>query len=219
MAVSSVNGKARNRSALSGAMPSQQQGFTYMGALVMIVMMGTALAAVGQVWSTVGTRERERQLIWVGTQYAQALQSYYRSGTGVAQYPATLDDLLEDHRFPSIQRHIRRLYPDPMTNSKDWGLTKSIDGRITGVYSLSTQTPLKTANFPPQWQEFESITSYADWRFVAEKAFLESSSNRPAAAPGTAGTPPATGPGVSLGTSLGTPLGASSGSSSGAGSQ
>jgi type II secretory pathway pseudopilin PulG len=203
MAVSSVNGK-------SLAFAGRQQGFTYMSAMMLIVLMGTALAAVGQVWSTVGAREREVQLIWVGTQYAQALRSYYRSGTGVSQYPATLDELLEDHRFPSVQRHIRRLYPDPMTGSNDWGLTKSIDGRITGVYSLSTQTPLKTANFPPQWQEFEDMTSYADWRFVAEKAFLESSSNRPASAPGTAGAPPSNGPGVSLGTSLGTPLGGGS---------
>jgi len=205
MAVSSVNGKS-----LGAGFAGRQQGFTYMSAMMLIVLMGTALGAVGQFWYTVGTRERELQLIWVGTQYAQALRSYYRSGTGVAQYPATLDELLEDHRFPSVQRHIRRLYPDPMTGSADWGLTKSIDGRITGVYSLSTQTPLKTANFPPQWQEFEDMTSYADWRFVAEKAFLESSNNRPAGAPGTAGAPPSNGPGVSLGTSLGTPLGGGS---------
>lgn len=205
MAVFSANGNARHQHARA-----QQQGFTYMGALVLIVLMGSALAAVGQVWATVGKRERELQLIWVGTQYAQALQSYYRSATGVAQYPQSLDELLEDHRFPSIQRHIRRLYPDPMTNSSDWGLTTSIDGRITGVYSLSRETPLKTANFPAQWQEFESMTSYADWRFVAEKAFLESSSNRPAGAPGTPGAPPTNGPGVSLGTSLGTPVGGAS---------
>jgi type II secretory pathway pseudopilin PulG len=205
MAVFSGNGRA-----LGAGLPVRQQGFTYLSALLLIVMMGTALAAVGQVWSTVGKRERELQLIWVGTQYAQALRSYYRSGTGVSQYPDSLDELLEDHRFPSIQRHLRRLYPDPMTGSADWGLSKSIDGRITGVYSQSAETPLKTANFPPQWQEFEDMTSYADWRFVAEKAFLESSSNRPAGAPGTPGAPPTSGPGTSLGTPLGTPLGGAS---------
>lgn len=206
MAVFSVNGS------FGGAMPRGEQGFTYMSALLLILMMGTALAAVGQVWSTIGKRERELQLIWVGTQYAQALRSYYRSGTGVAQYPDSLDELLEDHRFPSIQRHIRRLYPDPITGTDDWGLTKSIDGRITGVYSRSTQTPLKVANFPSQWQEFDNMTSYGDWRFVAESAFQESTSNRPGA-PGTPSTltaPPANGPGASLGSSLGTPLGGAS---------
>ena len=205
MAVFSVNGS------FGGAMP-REQGFTYMSALLLILMMGTALAAVGQVWSTIGKRERELQLIWVGTQYAQALRSYYRSGTGVAQYPESLDELLEDHRFPSIQRHIRRLYPDPMTGTEDWGLTKSIDGRITGVYSRSTQTPLKVANFPTQWQEFENMTSYGDWRFVAENAFQESTNNRPGApgTPATLAAPPANGPGAALGTSLGTPLGGAS---------
>jgi len=208
MAVSSRNGNwlpVREPAHASG--PASQSGFTYMSALMLIVLMGTALAAVGQVWSTVGKRERELQLIWVGTQYAQALRSYYRSGTGVAQYPHSLDELLEDHRFPSVQRHIRRLYPDPLTGSNDWGLTQSIDGRITGVYSLSTQTPLKTSNFPPQWQEFDNMLSYADWKFVAEKAFQESASNRPGSAAGVVGAPPANGPGATLGTALGTPLG------------
>ncbi|MFJ3487511.1 type II secretion system protein [Pseudomonas sp. NPDC090202] len=210
MAVFSVNGSA------PVALPARQQGFTYLSALLLILMMGTALAAVGQVWSTAGKRDRELQLLWVGTQYAQALRSYYRSGTGVAQYPESLDELLEDHRFPSIQRHIRRLYPDPITGSNDWGLTKSIDGRITGVYSRSTQTPLKTANFPPQWQEFENMTSYGDWSFVAEKAFQEETTNRPNASagspgrPGSVGSPASNGPGVSLGTALGTPLGGAS---------
>lgn len=168
---------------VSGKRP--QQGFTYLGVLMLVMLMGAMLAAVGQVWSTVGQRARERELLWVGTQYAQALRSYYRSAQGVAQYPPALADLLEDHRFPSIQRHLRRLYPDPMTGSNDWGLLRSIDGRITGVYSLAPQKPLKQAQFPTQWVDFEGMKSYADWQFVAEKAFLETG---PAAPPGTKGS-------------------------------
>ena len=56
MAVFSVSGKP-----WGAAVAGRQQGFTYMGALMLIALMGTALAAVGQVWSTVGTREREVQ--------------------------------------------------------------------------------------------------------------------------------------------------------------
>ncbi len=154
-------------------MRNGERGFTYMGALFLILVMGAALAGAGQLWSTASQRSREQDLLWVGSQYAQALRSYYRASPGVAQYPASLDDLLLDKRFPSVQRHLRRLYPDPITGSNEWGLIRSFDGRIAGVYSLSQQSPIKQARFPAQWVEFEGMRSYADWRFVAEKAFME----------------------------------------------
>jgi type II secretory pathway pseudopilin PulG len=158
----------------SGSGVHRQRGFTYIGVLFLIVLMGSMLATAGEVWSTIGQRQRERELIWVGTQYAQALRSYYRSSPGLAQYPKELAELLEDKRFPSPQRHLRRLYPDPLTNSLDWGLLHSIDGRITGVYSQDSGKPLLQTNFPAQWSDFEGLKAHSDWQFVAEKAFLDS---------------------------------------------
>lgn len=154
-------------------MRTGEQGFTYLGVLFLVLVMGTALAGAGQLWSTLSQRARERDLLWVGSQYAQALRSYYRASPGVAQYPAALEDLLLDSRFPSVRRHLRRLYPDPVTGSHDWGLIRSFDGRITGIYSQSQQRPLKQASFPAQWNEFEGMGSYTDWHFVAEKAFMQ----------------------------------------------
>ncbi|UCO97544.1 type II secretion system protein [Metapseudomonas lalkuanensis] len=154
-------------------MRTGEQGFTYLGVLLLVMLMGMALAGAGQLWSTASQRARERDLLWVGSQYAQALRSYYRASNGVSQYPAALEDLLEDNRFPQAMRHLRRLYPDPVTGSLDWGLIHSFDGRIAGVYSQSRQRPLKQAHFPAQWVEFEGMGSYAEWRFVAEKAFME----------------------------------------------
>ncbi|MBM7059191.1 type II secretion system protein [Pseudomonas sp. UL073] len=152
---------------------SGERGFTYFGVLFLVMLMGMALAVAGPVWSTQAQRDRERELLWVGGQYAQALRSYYRSSPGLAQYPMELRDLLEDERFPNVRRHLRKLYRDPLTGSDEWGLVRSFEGRIVGVYSRSTSQPLKQANFPVQWTEFEGMGSYADWRFVAEKAFLE----------------------------------------------
>lgn len=149
-----------------------QQGFTYIGVLFLVVLMGLALAGTGQLWSLGSQRAKERELLWVGTQYAQALRSYYRSSPGVARYPQRLEELLEDPRFPQVRRHLRRLYPDPMTGSHDWGLILSVDGRIAGVYSRLQAQPLKQANFPAQWVEFERMGSYRDWQFVAERSFL-----------------------------------------------
>ncbi|PSJ46739.1 type II secretory pathway, pseudopilin PulG [Zobellella endophytica] len=155
----------------TGRVPGQG-GFTYLGVLFLIVLMGLGLAGTGQLWSLASQRAKERELLWVGNQYAQALRSYYRSSPGVSLYPSRLEELLEDPRFPQVRRHLRRLYPDPVTGNLDWGLVRSIDGRIAGVYSRSTQRPLKQARFPSQWAEFEQMGSYADWRFVADKSFL-----------------------------------------------
>ncbi|MNE17912.1 hypothetical protein D3C80_1109120 [compost metagenome] len=162
---------------MAAYMPSgsaAEAGFTYLGVLLLIAVTGIALGSTVTLWSTQALRERERDLLWVGSQYAQALRSYYRDSPGLAQYPQTLDELLEDPRYPNLKRHLRRLYPDPITGSEDWGLLRSIDGRITGVYSQSDLTPLKQTGFAAQWSDFEGLEHYSDWQFVAEKAFSES---------------------------------------------
>lgn len=149
-------------------------GFTFIGVLWLIAVSSMALAASATLWSTSALRERERQLLWIGGQYAQALRSYYRASPGLAQYPQDLAELLEDNRFPAPKRHIRRLYPDPIASDEPWGLLRSIDGRITGVYSRATEAPLKRSGFDPQWVAFEGLEHYSDWQFVAEQAFAES---------------------------------------------
>ncbi len=166
--------------------PAGEEGFTYLGVLFLIVLMGMGLASAGQLWSSASKRDRERQLLWVGTQYAQALRSYYRSSPGLAQYPRELADLLQDERFPNAKPHIRQLYPDPVGGG-EWTLMRGFDGRITGLNSPSTDKPMKQADFPAQWSDFTGMASYADWQFVAEKAFLEGASGpkaQPGAAPG-----------------------------------
>ena len=155
--------------------PAHEDGFTYLGVLFLIMVMGMGLASAGELWATAARRDRERQLLWVGTQYAQALRSYYRSSPGVALYPKELADLLQDERFPSAKRHIRQLYPDPVGGG-EWELMRGTDGRITGVYCHSEQRPLKQADFPSQWSDFNGMASYKDWQFVAEKAFLDGTS-------------------------------------------
>jgi type II secretory pathway pseudopilin PulG len=155
--------------------PVAQGGFTYLGVLLLIMVMGMGLASAGEMWATASRRDRERQLLWVGTQYAQALRSYYRSSPGVAQYPKELADLLQDERFPNPKHHLRQLYPDPIGGG-EWALMRGFDGRITGLSSPSTEKPLKQANFPSQWSDFNGMASYKDWQFVAEKAFLDGTS-------------------------------------------
>ncbi|MNL66032.1 hypothetical protein D3C87_1904430 [compost metagenome] len=53
---------------------------------------------------------------------------------------------------------------------------RGFDGRITGINSPSPDKPLKQADFPAQWSDFNGMASYKDWQFVAEKAFIDGAS-------------------------------------------
>jgi type II secretory pathway pseudopilin PulG len=142
------------------------QGFTYIGLLIMIAISGIALAGVGIVWHQDMQREREKELLFIGEAFRQAIGSYYESNpSGIKQYPATLDALLIDSRFPNIKRHIRKLYDEPITYSKEWGLELQ-QGKIVGVYSLSDQEPIKKNGFPRQYDSFGSAKKYSDWKFI-----------------------------------------------------
>ena len=168
----------------------RQCGFTYIGLLLFIAIASIALAAIGPVWHTEAQREREKELLFAGEQYAQAIGSYYESTPGgVKQYPASLQYLLHDHRFTGIKRHLRMLYRDPMTGGNEWGLIKE-QGRITGVYSLSGQRPLKASGFPVAWAAFASAEKYAAWQFIyAPGTFLITQQSSPDAG-GTPGAIP-----------------------------
>lgn len=144
---------------------TRTRGFTYLGLLLAVALFGLGLAAVGQVWSTVVKREREQELLFVGEQFRQAIGQYYESSPGVKRYPRTLGDLLQDDRMPTVRRHLRRIYLDPMTGTDRWALIMQGD-QILGVHSLSKDAPLKTGNFEAPNAGFAEATAYSDWRFV-----------------------------------------------------
>lgn len=145
----------------------RQQGMALMGALLVIILMGLALAEAGNRWSDIQRREREQELMKVGDTIRKAIGSYYNQSPGmVKQFPPTLSSLLKDDRFPIPQRHLRKLYIDPVTQRKGWGLLYAPSGGIMGVYSLSGERPFKTRNFSPPYQEFEKKKAYIDWIFA-----------------------------------------------------
>jgi len=51
-------------------------GFTYVGLLALIVLIGLMLAAAGEVAATAAQRERETQPLWVGHEYSAAIGRY-----------------------------------------------------------------------------------------------------------------------------------------------
>jgi type II secretory pathway pseudopilin PulG len=146
---------------------SRHAGFTYVGLLIAVAVLGVGLAATGQVWRTAAAREKERELLFIGDQYRAALRNYYvGTPAGQSRYPRRLEDLLEDRRLPVMRRHLRRAYPDPITGGEEWGIVPSFDGGIAGVYSLSEQRPLKIAGFTDADEIFEGAKRYSDWKFA-----------------------------------------------------
>lgn len=143
---------------------THQAGFTYIGILVAVVVIGLFLTEAGRIWSTHEQREREMQLLFAGDQYRMAIADYFASGH---QYPLSLQRLLSDDRSPVAKRHLRRLYPDPMTGKSDWTLLYAPDGvGIMGVASASLRVPIKKKNFILLDVSFEDSDCYCNWRFV-----------------------------------------------------
>lgn len=144
-----------------------ESGFTYLGLLFFVAAMGAALAASGMLWATSGKRVKERELLFIGDQFRMAIASYYERTPGtVKRFPASLEDLLKDNRQAGTVRHLRRIYVDPFSLAKEWGLVKATDGGIQGVYSLSADVPLKTGGFEGRNSMFEDAKDYAGWRFI-----------------------------------------------------
>lgn len=147
---------------------SRIEGFTFIGLLMAVAIMGVALLAVGEVWSFAQKREKEQELLFVGGQFRQAIKLYYAHTPATSKlqpYPMALEDLLKDPRYPSTQRYLRKMYLDPINNSSEWGLLKNPNGSIFGVYSLAQGAPVKKSNFTLVNGDFENRTKYSDWIF------------------------------------------------------
>jgi type II secretory pathway pseudopilin PulG len=135
--------------------------------LVLVALVGIALAAAGQVWHTALKRAKERELLFIGQEFRLALYRYAKHTPGKEKRaPMSLEELLQDPRYPGIQRYLRKIYVDPMTGGTEWGLVKGAAGEIQGVHSLSTDEPLKKANFALADTRFEGAKKYSDWVFI-----------------------------------------------------
>ena len=139
-------------------------GFTYVGLLAVIVLIGLMLGAAGEVAVTAARRDREAQLLWVGHEYRAAIWRYWNQ---TRTYPQALQELLGSAPDAPVQvRCIRHLYPDPMTNAVDWVLVPAPNGGIMGVASSSKRAPLKADHFDEADKSFKDATSYGDWQFT-----------------------------------------------------
>jgi type II secretory pathway pseudopilin PulG len=140
-------------------------GFTYIGLMLFIAITGVGLSLVGMSWQYQVRSEKEKQLLFVGAEFKNALNSYYISSPNAAKiYPTSLNDLLLDKRMPNIKRHLRKIYLDPMTGKADWGFVIQ-QSRIVGIYSRSSLEPYKQTRFNAADAKLNGAKRYRDWIF------------------------------------------------------
>lgn len=164
------------------AMKSGQKGFTLVILLAMIAISTIAMAVIAPTWHFIVTLDNEKELVFRGNQYAQAIVRYKKRFN---RLPLKLEDLVKYHM-------IRKLYKDPITrrdfelifftpagNKRESELNESQRANVRndqpggsslgiyGVVSTSSEVALRP---------YKDKERYNEWEFVAEE---EKQSNQP----------------------------------------
>lgn len=172
----------------SGTNVRAQAGFTYVGLVVFVAILGLVGAATVKVDGLLRRAAAERELLEIGAAFSEALRSYAAATPrGFPTAPPTLQHLLRDPRFPGVRRHLRKIFVDPVTGKDEWGVLYQGDKTgVLAVYSLSQAQPLKVANFDARFLNFENKEHLSEWKFTAQGQGVS-------AAPGSrpSGLPPA----------------------------
>jgi type II secretory pathway pseudopilin PulG len=139
----------------------------YLGLLLAIAVIGGVSAVGLRLAHSIQIRSAERELLAIGLEFRRALESYAEATPmGFPVNPETLQELLRDPRQPGMQRHLRRIYADPLTGKADWGLLRGPDRRILAIHSRSKTATFKRANFPPELESLSGVERHDEWIFT-----------------------------------------------------
>ena len=90
-----------------------RRGYNLVILMVLITVMNVLIAVALPSWSQVMKREREKEFIFRGLQYAEAIRVFQlRQG----RYPTSLRELMQVE-----PRSIRQLWTDPFRDDGKWG--------------------------------------------------------------------------------------------------
>jgi type II secretory pathway pseudopilin PulG len=141
-----------------------ESGFTFVAALFMVAIMGVLLGAVGQSVSVIMQREKEKELIFRGLQYRDAIERWNKkSPMPLKELKRLLNDPLN---VPN--GGLRKLYKDPFTG-EDFKVLEDPQSGIYGVVSKSSKEPYKQSNFPEALKSFEGKKKYNEWEFTFKR--------------------------------------------------
>lgn len=159
----------------TGNNKSGNRGYALLVAIIAVHVV-VILMLVGRAhWRTILQRDLEAELMFRGGQYVRAIESYRRQH--INQPPPSL-------RILEKEKHIRRLYPDPLSDTGDWNLVikpmtggKKLlvvpleaagkflaSGTIVGVCSTSPE---------PSFREYRGRKRYNEWAFYINAKLSE----------------------------------------------
>ena len=146
-----------------------ERGFTYLGLLFLVAVMGLLASVAASTWTFVSQRDKELDLLFVGRAYQAAIAHYAAAHARQPQpFPTDLAQLLGSTDSLVPVRYLRRLYFDPMTGGAQWGLVRNPQGGIVGVYSLSERVPVRKQPIAGDpGVDFARAKTYRDWVFNA----------------------------------------------------
>ncbi len=114
---------------------SNDTGFTYLGVLLAIALIGIAMTGASEMWSKRAARERLARMDAIGAEYVAAIGAYREGTPGlvVNSFPPSFGSLVRDSRFVTVRRYLRCEYPNPFTGRVDWEVVPAPDGGILGI--------------------------------------------------------------------------------------
>jgi len=169
---------------------ANNNGFTYIFALTVVMIMGIMLGMVGQSWKTIKQRELEEEMIFRGDQVAEVInQGYLYKNSNPTQNTenqylwavnspngTVLDDLVigkeESYMNKPPKKFRLRVSAslDPTTNEQ-WHIIKPVGDttRFLGVASDSGEEPFRKS-FKDIYDSklLDEKKHYSDWVFMRE---------------------------------------------------
>lgn len=143
-----------------------QRGFTYVTLLIYLAIVSGAFAAIVSAGASAQRREKEIELLHIGEQFRKAFKSYYdATPPGQKPYPDSLQALLRDPRFPVPKRHLRQIFPDPITATTRWGQKLAPGGGVMGIYSLSDELLINASSVASSDAATGTPRRYSEWIF------------------------------------------------------
>ena len=170
---------------------SNQNGFTYILALTVVIIMGIMLGMVGQSWKTIVQRELEEEMIFRGDQVAEIVYQGSLCKKQIAPLPnmvnqnlwlvnspsgTALDDLINGKEELCSDKTTKKFRLrvsatlDPLTN-KQWQIVTPVGdtAHFSGVMSDSMEEPFRKS-FKDIYDSnvLDNKPTYSEWQFTKE---------------------------------------------------